>query len=69
MVRAGMPAMEAIQSATMEAAKLLRIDDILGSIETGKLADIVAVDGNPLTNMKLMTNVSFVMKDGEVFKH
>lgn len=68
MVRAGMPAMESIQSATIEAAKLLRIEDKLGSIEVGKLADIVAVKGDPLNDIKLMESVSFVMKNGMVVK-
>ncbi len=68
MVRAGMPAMESIQSATIEAAKLLRIEDKLGSIEVGKLADIVAVKGDPLSDIKLMESVSFVMKNGMVVK-
>jgi len=64
----GMPAMTAIQAATMEAAKLLRIDDELGSIEPGKIADIVAVDGDPIEDMNVMGKVTFVMKDGVVFK-
>lgn len=68
MVEAGMPPMAAIQSATMEAAKLLNIQDHLGSISKGKLADIVAVDGNPLEDITSMTRVAFVMKDGEVMK-
>ncbi len=68
MVEAGMPPMAAIKSATMEAAKLLNIDDQLGSISKGKLADIIAVDGNPIEDIKVMTKVSFVMKNGKVFK-
>ena len=68
MVEAGMPAMEAIQSATMESAKLLRIDNKLGSIAKGKVADIIAVKGDPLSNIKVMENVTFVMKDGKVHK-
>jgi imidazolonepropionase-like amidohydrolase len=51
----------------MEAAKLLRIDDKLGSIEVGKLADIIAVNDNPIENIKTMMNVVFVMKDGVVY--
>ena len=68
MVDAGMPAMETIQAATMEAAKLLRIDDKLGSVETGKLADLVAVTGDPLADINLMQKISFVMKDGVIYK-
>lgn len=68
MVEAGMPAFEAIQSATWNTAKLLKITDKLGTIEAGKLADIVAVDGDPLVDIKLMESVSFVMKDGKVIK-
>ncbi|MBY5991244.1 metal-dependent hydrolase family protein [Ferrimonas balearica] len=68
MVEAGMPPMAAIQSATLSAAQLLRIDDELGSVEAGKLADLVAVEGNPLEEIALMTDVRFVMKDGQVVK-
>ena len=59
-----MPEMEAIQAATVNAVDLLRISDKLGSVEVGKLADLVAVEGNPLENIELMTDVKFVMKDG-----
>jgi imidazolonepropionase-like amidohydrolase len=69
MVEGGMPAIEAIRSATYHAAKLLRIDDELGTIEQGKLADLVAVQGDPLKDISLMTNISFVMKDGVVYKN
>lgn len=68
MVEAGMPAMEAIKSATMTNAALLGISDKLGSIEAGKLADIIATDENPLEEIKTMETVSFVMKDGKVYK-
>jgi imidazolonepropionase-like amidohydrolase len=68
MVEGGMPPMEAIQSATIEAARLLRIDDRLGSIEKGKIADLVAVEGNPLDDIVLMGDVAFVMKAGVVYK-
>jgi len=69
MVEAGMPELEAIQSATLTAAKLLRIEDELGSISKGKLADIIAVKGNPLEDISILSNVSFVMKGGEVYKN
>ena len=68
MVEGGMPAIEAIRSATYHGAKLLRVDDELGTIEAGKLADLVAVQGDPLKDITLMTNISFVMKDGVVYK-
>jgi len=68
MVGCGMPPMKAIQSATLEAARLLKIDDRLGTIEPKKIADIVAVEGNPLDNIRLLQGVAFVMKEGVVFK-
>ena len=68
MVNGGMPASEALQSATIVAAQLLKVDSQLGSITPGKRADIIAVDGNPLENIDLMNHVSFVMKDGKVYK-
>ncbi len=68
MVEAGMPAMETIQSATIEASKLLGIEDKLGSLEAGKLADIVAVLGNPLVDISVMSQMQFVLKDGVVYK-
>ena len=68
MIEAGMPAMEAIKSATVSAADLLGMKDQLGSIEKGKLADIVAVDGDPLKDPLVFGKVVFVMKDGVVYK-
>lgn len=67
MVEAGMSAMEAIKSATSTAAKMLKAED-LGTIESGKKADIIAVNENPLTNIHTMENVTFVMKEGNVYK-
>lgn len=69
MTEAGMPMMEAIQSATMTAATVLDMKNELGSIETGKLADIIATDGDPLSNVATLMNVSFVMKDGKIYKN
>jgi imidazolonepropionase-like amidohydrolase len=68
MIEAGMPGMEAIKSATINAADLLGEKDRLGSIEVGKLADIVAVDGDPLKDPQVFGKVVFVMKDGVVYK-
>lgn len=69
MVEAGMPAMEAIQSATIVPARFLDIEDRLGSVQSGKVADLIAVPGDPLENISLMRQVSFVMKDGVVYRH
>ena len=68
MVAGGMPPMKAIQSATLEAARLLRIEDRLGTVEAKKTADLVAVKGNPLDDIGLMKSVVFVMKDGVIHK-
>ena len=68
MVEAGMPPMKAIQAATLEGARLLGVEKDLGTVETGKFADLVAVPGDPLADIKLMTQVSFVMKTGKVYK-
>ena len=65
MVQYGMPNMVAIQSGTIETAKLLKIDKELGSIEVGKIADLVSVNGNPLIDITVMEDISFVMKDGK----
>ena len=68
MVGAGMPPMFVIQAATVNAAALLRHDKDLGSVAAGKLADVVAVPGNPIDDISLMKRVSFVMKEGVVYK-
>lgn len=68
MVEAGMPAMEAIQAATLSAAKLLKIDHDAGSVEKGKWADLVAVKADPLTDITALQHVSFVMKGGKIYK-
>ncbi|MEE2024306.1 metal-dependent hydrolase family protein [Alkalimonas mucilaginosa] len=69
MTEAGMPAIEAIRSATYHGAQLLGISEQLGTITQGKKADLVAVPGDPLENIALMGQVSFVMKDGVIYKH
>lgn len=66
MVEAGMPALEAIRSATLSAAQLLDQSNRLGSIEAGYAGDIVAVSGDPLKNIALLQQVKFVMKEGVV---
>jgi len=68
MVKYGMTPMQAIQAATTNAADLLGHSDEVGSIKPGKFADIVAVSGDPLTDIRLLENVEFVMKDGVVYK-
>jgi imidazolonepropionase-like amidohydrolase len=68
MVQAGMPPLFALQAATTHAAELLKHDKDLGSVTSGKLADLIAVPGNPLDDISLMKRVSFVMKDGVVYK-
>ena len=68
MVRYGMSPMAAIKSATSVAAELLGQSDNFGTIEAGKLADIVAVKGDPISDISELTRVSFVMKDGAIYK-
>jgi imidazolonepropionase-like amidohydrolase len=68
MVEAGMPAMTAIKSATVVNAGILKMTDQIGTLEVGKLADVIATDENPLKNIRTMEKVSFVMKDGVVYK-
>ena len=68
MVEAGMPPLEAIRAATLNAAQLLDQSNRLGSVETGFAADLVAVEGDPLRDIALLQQVKFVMKDGVVYK-
>ncbi len=68
MVEAGMSPMEAILSATRNAADLLGQSTNLGTIQPGRYADLVAVKGNPLSDIKLLQNISFVMKEGQIYK-
>jgi imidazolonepropionase-like amidohydrolase len=63
-----MPAIEALLCAMQVNANILGVGDKIGSIEKGKLADIVAVNENPTSNIKAMEKVSFVMKEGVVYK-
>ena len=69
MTRYGMSPLEAIRSATVNAADLLGWGDDLGAIEAGKYADLIAVDGNVLDDIKQLENVKFVMKGGEVVRN
>jgi imidazolonepropionase-like amidohydrolase len=68
MVEAGMPPLEAIRSATLGAAELLDQSQTLGRIEPGYSADLIAVAGNPLTDIATLQTMAFVMKDGVVYK-
>ena len=68
MVEAGMPPMEAIRSATVTPATILGMSQDLGTLEAGKLADIIATDGNPLEDINHILKVVFVMKEGKVYK-
>jgi imidazolonepropionase-like amidohydrolase len=68
MVEAGMPAMDAIKSATSAPAKFLELDDKVGSVAVGKLGELVGVPGNPLEDISAMERVVFVMKDDTVYK-
>ena len=68
MVEAGMPASEAIRAATILSAGFLGIEDRLGSLEAGKLADIVAAPGDPLEDITAMQRIDFVMKDGVIYR-
>jgi imidazolonepropionase-like amidohydrolase len=68
MVEAGMSPMAAIKSATIVGATLLRLEKEIGTVEAGKAADLVAVPGDPIADIKQMTRVSFVMKGGVIYK-
>jgi len=68
-VQFGMTPMDAIKTATVKAAELLDMKGQLGVIAPGALADVVAVDGDPLKDIKVMEKVKFVMKDGKVYRH
>jgi len=68
MVKYGMTPMQAIQAATVNAADLIGHSELFGSITPGKSADIIAVHGDPLADIRTLENVSFVMKEGTVYK-
>jgi imidazolonepropionase-like amidohydrolase len=69
MNEAGMPPLEVLRSATLSAAGLIGISDKAGSIEKGKWADIVAVEGDPTNDLRTMAKMKFVMKEGVVYKN
>lgn len=69
MTEAGMPAIEAVQSATITNAMLLGMNNEIGQIKAGYIADIIAVSESPLTNIKTLENTVFVMKDGKLYKN
>lgn len=69
MVKYGMTPLQAIQAATVNAADLLGHSDLVGTIKAGRSADVIAVKGDPLVDVKLLENVAFVMKEGTVYKH
>ncbi len=68
MIKAGMSEMDAIKAATVIAAKHIEMDDKIGSLENGKEADLIAVNGNPLEDISELLDVDFVMKGGVVYK-
>ena len=68
MVEAGMPPLEALRAATLNGAKVMGMESQIGTIEAGKLADIIAVPGDPSKDISLMSKVGFVMKDGVVYR-
>jgi imidazolonepropionase-like amidohydrolase len=64
-----MTPVKALQAGTINAAELMGMADQIGSVRQGKFADMVAVKGNPLTDVRILQNVQFVMKDGVVYKN
>ena len=68
LVRAGLPPLDAILAATKHAAAALGLDADVGTLAAGKLADLIAVDGDPTTDIGALENVAFVMKKGVVYR-
>src|SRR6266481_8066392 len=68
MVKYGMTPMQAIQAATINAATLIGKPEEFGSIRAGKYADLIAVDGDPIADIRALEHVTFVMKEGVVYK-
>jgi len=67
-VKCGMSVADALRSATSLAADFLKLGHDLGTLEAGKIADVVAVPGDPLASIGVMSNVDFVMKDGAIHR-
>src|SRR5437667_227384 len=68
LTKRGMPPLEAIRAATLNAAELMNWQDRVGAIEAGKYADFIAVEGDPLSDIAVLRQVEFVMKGGTVVK-
>ena len=68
-VEFGAQPMDALQAITLRAAQACRIEDRVGTVEPGKLADLVAVEGNPLEDITTLTRIGFLMKDGRRYDH
>ena len=69
MVKRGIPPLEVVRAATLNAAELMGWQDDVGSVEVGKYADLIAVEGNPLTDISILQHVTFVMKGGTIVKN
>ena len=67
-VQLGIPANKVLQNATLNAARIMRLDADLGSIASGKLADLTLVDGDPTTNISDIRKTALVLKDGVLYR-
>jgi imidazolonepropionase-like amidohydrolase len=69
LVQLGVPAIDAIRTETVNAAELLAWSDRIGTLDPGKFADVIAVDGNPMADVRVLERVKFVMKNGSVIEN